>query len=71
MAIIQLSEGGKTMLVAWVNKLNHWNKAIVDYTSPSLCTPVTLFPPIGYAAYRQCAGGGPSHGHRQNVQKIL
>jgi len=28
------------------------NKAIVDYTSPALCTPVTPFPPIGDAAYR-------------------
>ena len=23
--------------------INSWNKAIVDYTSPVLCTPVTLF----------------------------
>jgi len=28
------------------------NKAIVDYTSPALCTPVTPFPPIGDAVYR-------------------
>jgi len=35
------------------------NKAIVDYTSPALCTPVTPFPSIGDAAYRQHAGGGP------------
>jgi len=33
------------------------NKAIVDYTSTALCTPVTPFPPIGDAAYRQHAGG--------------
>ena len=46
------------------------NKAIVDYTSPALCTPVTPFPPIGDAAYRQRAGGGPSHGHRQHAQKM-
>jgi len=38
------------------------NKATADYTSPSLCTPVIPFPPIGDAAYRQHAGGGPSHG---------
>ena len=50
------------------------NKAIADYTSatsPALCTPVTNFPPIGDAAYRQHAGGGPSHGHRQHVPKNL
>ena len=46
------------------------NKAIVDYTSPALCTPVIPFPPIGDAAYRQHAGGGPSHGHRQHAQTI-
>jgi len=44
------------------------NKAIVDYTSPALCTPVTPFPPIGDAAYRQHAGGGPSRGHKQHAQ---
>ena len=27
-------------------------------------------PPIGEAAYRQHAEGGPSHGHRQHAQKI-
>jgi len=36
------------------------NKAIVDYTSPPLCTPVTPFLPIGDAAYHQHARGGPS-----------
>jgi len=46
------------------------NKAIVDYTSPALCTPVTPFPPTGDAAYHQHAGGGPSHGHRQHAQKL-
>ena len=45
-------------------------KAIVDYTSPALCTPVTLFPPTGDAAYRQQAGGGPSHGRGQHAQKF-
>jgi len=35
-----------------------------------LCTPVTPFPSIGNAAYRQRAGTGPSHGHRQHAQKI-
>ena len=49
---------------------NKNNKAIVDYTSRVLCTPVTPFPPIGDAAYRQHAGGGPSHGHTQHAQKI-
>jgi len=49
---------------------NRRNKAIVDYTSPVLCTSVTPFPPIGDAAYRQHAGAGPSHGHRQHAQKI-
>ena len=48
----------------------HRNKAIVDYTSPMLCTPVTTFPMIGDAAYRQHAGGGLSHGHRQHAQKF-
>ena len=28
-------------------------------------------PPIGDAAYRQHAGGGPSHGHRQHAQTNL
>jgi len=46
------------------------NKAIVVYTSPALCTPVTPFPPIGDAAYRQRAGGGSSHGHRQQAKKL-
>ena len=46
------------------------NKAIIDYTSPMLCNPVTPFPPIGNAAYRQRAGRGPSHSHRQHAQKI-
>jgi len=47
------------------------NKAIVDYTSPALYTPVTPFSPIGDAAYReQHSGEGPSHGHRQHVLKI-
>jgi len=44
------------------------NKAIVDYTSSALCTPVTPFSPIGDAAYRQRAGG-PSDGHREYAQK--
>ena len=48
-------------------------KAIVDYTSPTtptLCSRVTPFPPIGDAAYRQHARGGPSHGHRQHAENI-
>jgi len=32
--------------------------------------PVTLFPLTGDVAYRQHARGGPSHGHRQHLQKI-
>ena len=47
------------------------NKATTDYTSPTLCTSVTPFPPIGDAAYRQRAGGGPSHIHRQHAQKLV
>jgi len=47
------------------------NKAIVDYTSPALCTPVTPLPPIGNAACRQRAGGERSHGHRQHAQKLV
>ena len=29
------------------------------------------FSPLGDAAYRQCAGGGPDHGHRQHPQKLV
>ena len=47
------------------------NKAIVDYTSPVLCTPVTPFPPIGDAAYRQHGAGGPSQQHRQHAQQLV
>jgi len=46
------------------------NKAIINYTSPALCTPISPFPPTGDAAYHQRAGGGPSHGHGQHAQKI-
>ena len=46
------------------------NKAIVDYTSHALCTPITPFPPTGDAAYRQHAGRGPSDGHRQYAYKF-
>jgi len=59
-----------TALLAVHTFIHKRNKAIVDYTSPSLCTPVTPFPPIGHVAYRQRAGGGPSHGHRQHAQKF-
>jgi len=54
-------------------RVTDYNKAIaiVDYTSPALCTSVTPFPPIGDAAYRQHAGGGPSHGHGQHAQKVV
>jgi len=47
------------------------NKAIVDYTSPAQFTPVTPFPVIGDAAYRQRAGRGPRHGHGQHAQKLV
>jgi len=47
------------------------DKAILNDTSPALCTPVTTFPPIGDAAYNQRAGGGSSHGHRQHAKKLL
>ena len=53
-------------LLSWKSH-NRNNNAIVDYNSPALCTPVTL-PPIGDAAYRQHAGGGLNHGHRQHAQ---
>ena len=53
-------------LLSWKSH-NRNNNAIVDYNSPALCTPVTL-PPIGDAAYRQHAGGGLNHEHRQHEQ---
>jgi len=54
----------------WIQVKSGSNKAIVDYTSPALCTAVTLFPTIGDVAYRQHAGGRPSHGHRQHARKF-
>jgi len=42
----------------------------IDYTSRALCTPVTPFPQMGDAAYRQHGGEGPSHGHSQHAQTI-
>jgi len=42
------------------------NNAIVDYTSPALCTPITPFPPIGDAAYRH----EDRATDRQHAQKI-
>ena len=56
-------------VASYYTKYNKKNKAIVDYTSPVLCTPITPFHPIGDAAYHQHARGGPSHGHRQHAQK--
>jgi len=55
----------------YFNYNKYENKAIIDYTSPALCTPITPFPPVGYAAYRQHTGGEPSHGdrHWQHAQK--
>ena len=50
-----------------VNEIQCENKAIVGLHSPALCTPVTPFSPIGDVAYRQHAGGGPSHGYRQHA----
>jgi len=44
---------------------------MVDYTSLALSTPVTPFPAIGDAAYRQRDGGGLSHGHTGNMHNIL
>jgi len=46
------------------------NKAVVDYTSPALCTPVNPFRAISDAAYRQRAGGDLSHRQRQHAQKF-
>jgi len=45
--LLQSAAAGKPALE------NSTNKAIVDYTSPALCIPVTHFPPIGDAAYRE------------------
>jgi len=47
---------GEKIMSASATQSGH-NKAIVDYTSPVVCTPVIPFPPIGDAAYRQHAGG--------------
>jgi len=44
--------------------------AIVDYTSPALCTPVSPFSAICDAAYRHYTTGGPQHRHRQHAQKV-
>jgi len=49
--ILPKLDGGTT-------RMQKSNKAIVDYTSPTLCTPITPFPPIGNAAYHQHAGKG-------------
>jgi len=51
-------------------KLQLTNKAIVDYTSPELCTPVTPFRPTDDAAYRQHSGAALSHGHGQHARKF-
>ena len=56
-------------VASYYTKYNRKNEAIVEYTSPVLCTPITPFRPTGDAAYRQHAGGGPSHGHRQHAEK--
>ena len=47
---------------ATINKAIHFARAVHS------CHP---FPPIGDAAYRQHATGGPSHGHRQHAQKLV
>ena len=61
MAIIRLSEGGKNNAGGLSKQIKSLlNKAMVDCTSPALCTPVTPFSPIG----------GSSHEHRQHAQKI-
>ena len=46
------------------------NKAIVDYSSPALCTLITPFPSIGDAACHQHAGGRLIHRHRHHAQKF-
>jgi len=70
--LLRLRETESTFVfVGLVWKKYIWYKAIVDYTSPALCTPVTPFPPIGDAAYRQLAGGGPSHRHGRHAQKLV
>jgi len=63
-------ETKRSRLMAPASDNDNNNKVIIDYTSPALCTPVTPFPPLGDAAYRQRAGGGPSHKHTQHVQKL-
>jgi len=45
---------------------SQFNKAIVDRAVHSRHS----LPPTGDAAYRQHAGGGPSHGHRQHARKF-
>jgi len=46
---------------------NTSNKAIIDYLRPRCAFPS---PPRGDAAYRQCARGGPSHGHGNMRKKF-
>jgi len=59
-----------TLLTVYIITWHKKNKAIVDYTSPVLCTRNTTFPLIGDVSYCQRAGGGLSHGRRQHAQKI-
>jgi len=47
------------------------NKAIVRLHFARAAHSRHPFPPIGDAAYRQHAGGRPSHGHRQRALKNL
>jgi len=48
---------------------------MIPFTASALCSTVdgeeNPFPLIGDAAYRQHAGGGPSHGHGQYEQKLV
>jgi len=56
--------------LSYIENTSKQSKAVIDYTSPTLCTPVTPFPLIGDAAYRQHTGGGLSHVHRQHAEKV-
>jgi len=56
-----------------------WRKwSVLQRRDFACCDRVTIycqwgrhpFPAIGDAAYRQCAGEGLSHGHRQHAQKF-
>jgi len=50
-----------TLIIRQGNRILHFARAVHSRHS---------FPPIGDAAYRHHARGGPSHGHRQHAQKF-